>query len=599
MTLGEAIVAGDVSTALALVTGDADVNEADEFGLTPLHLAVVHGQHELLDPLAAAKVKVNAKTTAMLNTIRLRDSRVMRPSGGTFFRPSTEPPIGPDRAFDKGATPLHLAATLGDLRAVEALLDAKARPAMKDAVGATALHLAALGGHASVVSRLLESKFEINGPTKVRKSILFYDQGVTPLMAALESGDRRCIELIADAGGDWRMSTKFGCTTLFFAARGGDVASLESLRAAGVAISDAPAEYNNFPLREAVAGGHHDAARRLLELGAATHESPNGSQAALRLAIERNDQTMRDLLLAGGAAPLPDHGIGHAAGGNDVGYIEAYVKGGGDLDARDHGMTPLMRAAADRHLAATQALIAGGANVSAEAGQGTALHYALAHDQAEIVDALLAAGTDCAIVDQHGSSPLHRLASSKLDSPQRCARMMELGANPHSVNRHGGSVIAALRQSGQDARADALAAAPAESAVDASFKEATEALRNASESESWKKVFPRLFDELVPPSGPAKTQQGELVRCIGSLTDEAYRNGNINWSDRHVAMVDALASTLSDGTLSGPRWDGLAGALTKLKHYRSPDVSGDGSPHYVVSEAVVAWCLQHREPLPR
>ena len=45
----------------------------------------------------------------------------------------------------------------------------------------------------------------------------------------------------------------------------------------------------------------------------------------------------------------------------------------------------------------------------------------------------------------------------------------------------------------------------------------------------WWEEQPRLWKELVPRSGQAGTIQGELIRCTGKLTDEAYRNGNVNW----------------------------------------------------------------------
>jgi hypothetical protein len=35
----------------------------------------------------------------------------------------------------------------------------------------------------------------------------------------------------------------------------------------------------------------------------------------------------------------------------------------------------------------------------------------------------------------------------------------------------------------------------------------------------------------VPPQLEADTLQGELLRCIGNLSDEAKRNENMNWDD--------------------------------------------------------------------
>ncbi len=41
--------------------------------------------------------------------------------------------------------------------------------------------------------------------------------------------------------------------------------------------------------------------------------------------------------------------------------------------------------------------------------------------------------------------------------------------------------------------------------------------------------YGRLWDELVPQAGCADTLQGELIRIIGRLASEYYRNGNMNW----------------------------------------------------------------------
>jgi hypothetical protein len=38
----------------------------------------------------------------------------------------------------------------------------------------------------------------------------------------------------------------------------------------------------------------------------------------------------------------------------------------------------------------------------------------------------------------------------------------------------------------------------------------------------WWEEHQRLWGELVPSNGQADTVQGELVRCMGKLTDEAY-----------------------------------------------------------------------------
>ncbi len=38
-----------------------------------------------------------------------------------------------------------------------------------------------------------------------------------------------------------------------------------------------------------------------------------------------------------------------------------------------------------------------------------------------------------------------------------------------------------------------------------------------------------IWSNYVPKSGQSETVQGELLRAIEKLRDEAHRNGNINW----------------------------------------------------------------------
>ena len=56
--------------------------------------------------------------------------------------------------------------------------------------------------------------------------------------------------------------------------------------------------------------------------------------------------------------------------------------------------------------------------------------------------------------------------------------------------------------------------------------------------------YDALWQSLVPKSGQADTLQGELVRLIGRLASEYYRNGNMNWSDDFSNMAKCLETEL-------------------------------------------------------
>lgn len=46
-----------------------------------------------------------------------------------------------------------------------------------------------------------------------------------------------------------------------------------------------------------------------------------------------------------------------------------------------------------------------------------------------------------------------------------------------------------------------------------------------------------LWQTSVPPRGQAATVQGELLRAVEKLRDEARRNGNLNWGRRPSSHI--------------------------------------------------------------
>jgi hypothetical protein len=56
-----------------------------------------------------------------------------------------------------------------------------------------------------------------------------------------------------------------------------------------------------------------------------------------------------------------------------------------------------------------------------------------------------------------------------------------------------------------------------------------------------------IWQNYVPKSGPSNFVQGELLRAIEKLRDEAHRNGNINFNKKcHGIFIQFLREKLSD-----------------------------------------------------
>lgn len=117
--------------------------------------------------------------------------------------------------------------------------------------------------------------------------------------------------------------------------------------------------------------------------------------------------------------------------------------------------------------------------------------------------------------------------------------------------------------------------------------------------ESWQKNFNRLWDELVPSSGQAATVQGELVRCIGRLTDEAYRNGNGNFDDGYRLMCRFLREKLADSAVfSREEIAHMNSCIDRILDEEYPDIDGPYTCYDRLAEQVVRWCSARKEPIP-
>ena len=121
-------------------------------------------------------------------------------------------------------------------------------------------------------------------------------------------------------------------------------------------------------------------------------------------------------------------------------------------------------------------------------------------------------------------------------------------------------------------------------------------------TKTWQEQNQELWDALVPSSGQALTVQGELVRCVGKLTDEAYRNGNSNWApgSGHELMLNFIEKTiLADQSVALQRQAKIRKDIMEIKDYKHPNLGGSGTCYYNLTETVVDWCIQHPAPIPR
>lgn len=85
-----------------------------------------------------------------------------------------------------------------------------------------------------------------------------------------------------------------------------------------------------------------------------------------------------------------------------------------------------------------------------------------------------------------------------------------------------------------------------------------------------------IWEEFVPPRGQAKYVQGELLRALAKLQDEAQRNGNINWDDGFKVLANYLLTTIEESKiLDEDKLIEFKDDISTLLDYESPYTKDD------------------------
>jgi ankyrin repeat protein len=161
--VADAAQAADVTQVRALLQQGADVNAAQNDGLTALHWAALNDNEEIVSLLLYA---------------------------GATVRPLTR--VG-------GYTPLHLAARGGHTGVVQALLSAGASANVFTTTGVTAMHFAAQANSSDIIVSLAEHGGDVDAPDGF--------QGRTPLMFAASRNAVDAVVTLLESGADASLTT--------------------------------------------------------------------------------------------------------------------------------------------------------------------------------------------------------------------------------------------------------------------------------------------------------------------------------------------------------------------------------------------------------
>ena len=328
-----------------------------------------------------------------------------------------------------GWSALYVAAYEGHADVARVFLDAGANPdvGLEHVPSWTPLHEAAYYNHWRIMKILLTSGANPNIQT-ARTGW----RGGAPLHYVFDgtrSGSALAVSVLVAGGAEVNLRDSGGNSALDLAARGGDAASAEILRAAGGQCFVATG-----PLCEVVEAATPDPVT--LEAVTAETVCESGSLSA-------NGLTQAQL----------DAGLLSEARDNDLEGVCEYLRRGADVDAHDAAShylrTALMHSAANGYLELAKLLHANGADLDHQGGtpyansnrswRWAALHYAAAAGHVEMARWLLDAGADLEVLSREDRSPLWEAAHlGRLDVVEF---LLSRGADPNRAGIAGESAV--------------------------------------------------------------------------------------------------------------------------------------------------------------
>ena len=178
--------------------------------------------------LASAQAQVSPRAHQMKGEARaVRDaSRSTTPKPAPSSPPATQPRVdNPSNAPTAPASAIHQSAARGDTEVLRTELTSNPKSvSRKDSEGFTPLHVAASSGQLEAVELLLESGADVNARGL---------RGETPLLLAAGAGQAQIVEALLKAGADSNIATKEGRTPLHRASMEGSLDSVKARLKAG------------------------------------------------------------------------------------------------------------------------------------------------------------------------------------------------------------------------------------------------------------------------------------------------------------------------------------------------------------------------------
>jgi len=362
--LHDACSSGDIAVATFLLDKGADIHARNRMGATPLWVAAVYDQKEIVELLLEREANINAL----------------------------------DRR--RQCTPLWIAVRNGNKDTVELLIRKGANIHTSDNEGRTPLAIAKQRGHTEIVELLKK-----HGAIEDTAAVSPETETTSSLHEAIVAGDIDEIKRLIDEGADVNAKDESGYTALYYAIWNEDKALIELLVSKGADVN-LTAEEDYPPLYYAVMNNDFDSVELLLAKGAKFDvKTFDGSTIFYHAAWMGNREIVKFFVTKG--ADVSTFHLAACIG--DLDRVKNFIEQGTAIDTKDeHDWTALHWAASMGDVETSDFLIAKGADVQARMPYGsTPLHQAALSGNLKLIELLIAKGADVNSENRGGNTPLH------------------------------------------------------------------------------------------------------------------------------------------------------------------------------------------------
>ncbi|KAK0175380.1 hypothetical protein PV327_009132 [Microctonus hyperodae] len=390
---------GHVGIISTLLQRGEKVDATTNDNYTALHIAVESAKPAVVETLLGYGAEVHVRGGRMRETPLHIAARV--PDGDRCALMLLKSGAGPNLTTDDGQTPVHVAASYGNITTLRLLLEDGGDPMFKSKNGETPLHLACRGCKSAVARHLIQfikdkrgaevATSYVNSLTNEGASALHYAAQIDPKEVIEPGDDRAVVRALLESGADVSLQTRQAQESAFhYCAIAGNNEVLSEM-ISHMSATEVQKALNKqsavgwTPLLIAAHRGHMDLVTNLLANHARVDVFDLEGRSALHLAAEHGYLQVCDALLASKAFINSKSRVGRTAL-----HLAAM-----------NGYTHLVRFLVQDHSAAIDVLTL---------RKQTPLHLAAGSGQLEVCRLLLELGASIDATDDQGQKPIHAAA---------------------------------------------------------------------------------------------------------------------------------------------------------------------------------------------